>query len=376
LKQQNFKIIYASKGKYLQSDEIEHRKLRILVAPLDWGLGHATRCIPIISELLTEGCEVWLAGEGAQEQLLKQEFPDLPFLSLKGYRVRYSGSSAMAWNMLRQSSKIIKAIRDEHAWLKEKVEERGFDAVISDNRYGLYHDKIPCVFITHQLTIKTHFGKWAQKLLKAKNYKYINRFAACWVPDYEGANNLAGDLSHPDKKPIVPVRYIGPLSRFDIAVDSPIRSSGHLLFILSGPEPQRTMFEDKIVSDIAHYNGSATVVRGLPGSANIIPSTNTIRFYNHLPVHELNREMSRASYIISRSGYSTVMDITKLQKKAVFVPTPGQTEQEYLANYHHANGWHYRCLQNEYLSNAFNEVLKCKALLMAENNLNKVFLPE
>jgi uncharacterized protein (TIGR00661 family) len=333
LKLQNFKIIYASKGKYLQSDETEHRKLRILVAPLDWGLGHATRCIPIISELVKQGCDVQLAGEGAQEQLLKQEFPDLAFLPLKGYRVRYSRSSAMVWNMLGQSSKIIKAIKDEHLWLKERVDEHGFDAVISDNRYGLYHDKIPCIFITHQLTIKTPVGKWAEKFLQAKNYKYINRFSACWVPDYEGDDNLAGDLSHPARKPAIPINYIGPLSRFDAPADSPSASSGHLLIILSGPEPQRTLFEDKIVKDIAHYDRSATVVRGLPGSAKIIPSTNSIRIYNHLPGRELNKEMNEASFIISRSGYSTVMDVTKVQKKAVLVPTPGQTEQEYLAHY-------------------------------------------
>ena len=85
------------------------------MAPLDWGLGHATRCIPVISEFLAQGCEVWLAGEGAQENLLKQEFPGLPFLPLKGYRIKYGrSSSGMLWNMLGQSPKIIKAIREEH----------------------------------------------------------------------------------------------------------------------------------------------------------------------------------------------------------------------------------------------------------------------
>jgi len=335
VKQQNFNIIYDSKGKYLQSDESEARKLRILVAPLDWGLGHATRCIPVISELLDQGCEPWLAGESAQEELLKHEFPGMPILPLKGYRVKYGRtSSGMLWNMLGQSPKIIKAIRDEHEWLIKVVKEYGFDAVISDNRYGFWHQSIPSIFITHQLTIKTPLGKWTDRLLQARNYKYINRFSACWVPDNETENNLAGELSHPQKKPSVPVKYIGPLSRFEETDnDESRRNKNHLLIILSGPEPQRTILENKVINDIVHYPASATVVRGLPGSANIIPSTNMIRFYNHLPAHELKKEMIAADYIISRSGYSTIMDLTRFHKKSILIPTPGQTEQEYLARY-------------------------------------------
>jgi len=335
LKPQNFNIIHGSKGKYLQGNETGPRKLRILVAPLDWGLGHATRCIPVISELQAQGCDVWLAGEGAQEHLLKQEFPGLTFLPLAGYRVKYGrASNGMFWNMLRQSPKIMKAIRDEHIWLEKNSGEYGFDAVISDNRYGLYHDKIPCVFITHQLTIKTPLGKWAERLLQSRNYKYINRFLECWVPDNEGANNLAGELSHPEKKPAVPLKYTGPLSRFEDAGNFSSKDLPHrLLIVLSGPEPQRSLLENKVIRDIAHYPGSATVVRGLPGSANIIPSTTMIRFYNHLPAQELNKEMNEADYIISRSGYSTVMDIVRLHKKSILIPTPGQAEQEYLASY-------------------------------------------
>lgn len=314
-------------------EEKKLRKLRILVAPLDWGLGHATRCIPIIQELLRQNCDVWLAGEGAQEALLKQEFPQLPFLSLEGYRVKY-GRSAMLWNIFGQTRKLLQAIKRENTWLDKIVREHNFDAVISDNRYGLYHNKIPCVFITHQLHIKSPLGKWSERLLQKRNYKYINRFRECWIPDEEGENNLAGELSHSEKKLTIPLRYIGPLSRFKSGdFCCPPSGVGGLLIILSGPEPQRTILENKIINDIAHYSGTASIVRGLPGTAIIIPSGNTIKFYNHLPTEELNKEMIRAEYIISRSGYSTVMDVTKLQKKSILIPTPGQTEQEYLARY-------------------------------------------
>jgi UDP-N-acetylglucosamine transferase subunit ALG13 len=336
LKQENFNLIPPFREKNL-------RKLRILVAPLDWGLGHATRCIPIIYELLSQDCDVWLAAEGAQEALLKQEFPKLSFLSLKGYRVRYSRSAtSMLWNMLNQSRKILRAIKQENSWLKKKAIELDFDAVISDNRYGLYHTTIPCVFITHQLNIKSPLGKWTERLLQKRNYKYINRFTECWVPDAPGENNLAGDLSHPLKKPTVPLHYIGTLTRLKAPGEissspsefvPPRQEAGGLLVILSGPEPQRTILENKILKDIAHYDGNATIVRGLPGTFNLIPSTDTLKFYNHLPAEELNNEMNRAEYIISRSGYSTIMDIIKLQKKSILIPTPGQTEQKYLAKY-------------------------------------------
>jgi UDP-N-acetylglucosamine transferase subunit ALG13 len=322
------------------------RKPRILICPLDWGLGHAARCIPVIRELLSQGFEVWLAGEGAQEVLLKSEFPELPFLPLQGYRISYAKTArGLIWKMIQQGPKMQRAIQSEQHWLKKIVKEHHFDAVISDNRYGLYHTSIPCIFITHQLSIKSSLGKWTKKILQKRNYNFINRFTECWVPDLSSdeagvkepaystgrENYLAGELSHPQIKPSIPVRYIGLLSRFE-RKDIPEKKT-HLLIILSGPEPQRSILEEKIIADVSHYNYTATVVRGLPGSSSLIPSTGMIKFYNHLPAVELNAAMQEAEYVISRSGYSSVMDIVTLQKKSILIPTPGQTEQEYLGEY-------------------------------------------
>lgn len=323
------------------------RKPRILVAPLDWGLGHATRSIPIIRELLAQGAEPWLAGEGAQQQLLGTEFPDLPFIPLKGYRVRYASTpQGLITQMLVQSPRLLHTIKEENRWLRQAVKDHGFDAVISDNRFGLYHDHIPSTYISHQLAIRSPLGEWSKRLIQKMNYRYINRFAACWIPDNAGNENLAGELSHPQKMPSIPASYIGTLSRFKKTNEQ--FKKGHLLFILSGPEPQRSILEEKIIREIAHYDGTACVVRGLPGQHPMIPSTNMIRFYNHLAATELNQEMERAEYVISRSGYSTVMDLATLEKKSILIPTPGQTEQEYLGEYLYNTGFAYSLPQKKF----------------------------
>ncbi|MBS1620356.1 MAG: glycosyl transferase family 28 [Bacteroidetes bacterium] len=328
--------------------EKKRRKPRILVAPLDWGLGHATRCIPIIRELLKQDCEVLIAAEGAQEILLKKEFQHLGFLPLKGYRIRYSKSrSRLFWRMIIQIPQINKIIRYEQQWLIEAVKKYQLDAVISDNRYGLIHKNIRTVFITHQLLIKTYWGGWTERILQKKNYRLINRFSECWIPDREDENNLAGLLSHPGKKPDIPFQYIGWLTRLEKKTCAPEKN--HLLILLSGPEPQRTIFEHIIIRQVVHYNGTATIVRGLPGSLSLIPSTNTIKFYNHLPAEDLEKEMGRADFVIARSGYSTIMDIMALQKKSILIPTPGQTEQGYLAGYLSRKGMAISCSQKEFL---------------------------
>ncbi len=327
-------------------------KTRILLAPLDWGLGHATRCIPIIRELQQQGCEVSVAAEGLQQALLQQEFPGITFLPLQGYRARYAKTkTGLLWQMIFQSFRFLQIIKKENVWLRKILEKHNFDAVISDNRYGLFSDKVPTVFVTHQLTIKSPLGRWSEKLLQKRNYQYISRFSACWVPDVEQQRGLAGDLSHPEKKPPVPLSYLGPLSRFSgTGNDGSFNNTGkeQVLILLSGPEPQRSIFENRIVAQLANFDGDAVVVRGLPGHASVIPSGDRIRFYNHLAADELANEMQKATFIISRSGYSTVMDIAALQKKSILVPTPGQTEQEYLASHLSASQFAFCVAQKDF----------------------------
>lgn len=305
-------------------------KPRILVAPLDWGLGHATRCIPLIHTLLNKGADVVLAGTGKTEALLRTEFPELPLLPLPGYAIRYGKT---AWGtfaaLLRQVPKLLRAIKQEEAWLQQVVDEYNITAVLSDNRYGLHHPDVYSVFITHQLQVKTPLRR-VEVLLQKRIYGYLKKFNACWVPDYAAEPNLAGMLSHPRRLPPVPVTYIGPLSRFVPA--APVLTH-YILILLSGPEPQRTMLETKLLQQAQLFQTPILVVRGLPGHTGLPPVPYHITIVNHLPAATLQKAIENAQFVISRCGYSTVMDMMLLQKKCVFIPTPMQTEQEYLAQH-------------------------------------------
>ena len=306
-------------------------KANILIAPLDWGLGHATRCIPVIHAFLKHNCNVLIAADRKVKLLLEKEFPELPFVDLKGYDVAYSKSKyAFPFVIGKQIPKILSAIQHENDRIDEIVEEHKIDGIVSDNRYGFYHDDIPSVFITHQLLIKTYLGKIADEYLQKFNYDYINQFTECWVPDNEGALNLAGELSHPEIHPAIPLKYVGPLSRFQ-KEDPAIQK--HLLIVLSGPEPQRTIFENLVVEQLQDYTSPVVLVRGLPATSNQLQLPSNISVFDHLPSNEFNKKMEEATLVISRGGYSTIMDLAILKKKSILIPTPGQTEQEYLAKH-------------------------------------------
>ncbi len=307
------------------------RKLRILVAPLDWGLGHTTRCIPVIKALLKQGTEVIIAGNKIQEKVLSAEFPDCKFLFLEGYGVAYSATrKGFLWKMMQQLPRIASAIQHENSWLNEVLARENIDGVISDNRFGLYTSKIPSVFITHQLRIQTGLGQLADGIAQRVNYRYINRFSQVWVPDFQGPQNLAGILSHPSLMPATNVVYVGPLTRMHQR--SPVNEAGGILFIFSGPEPQRSFFEQKVLAQLQDIQQKVTIVRGKPLQEDL-PLIEDAVIYNHLPGNEMELIMRSASCIVCRSGYSSVMDINALGLRSILIPTPGQTEQEYLADY-------------------------------------------
>jgi uncharacterized protein (TIGR00661 family) len=324
----------------------EKINIKILVAPLDWGLGHATRCIPIINHLLQTGCKVIIAAEGSQEKLLKTEFPEAAFVFLQGYRIRYSSSERFfSFKIILQVPKIIFSIQKEKKWLKRFVLNNDIDAIISDNRYGLNLPRVTTVFMTHQLNIKAPF-RVVENIIQRINFHLIEKFSECWVPDEMGRLNIAGSLSHPKKLLRVPVRYIGGLSRLE---KQPVTIKMYdMLIIISGPEPQRTLLERRIVKELDHYQGKVLLIRGLPGKEEKLYVNENVTVKNHLAAEALERAFNESELIISRSGYTTVMDILKLKKKSVLIPTPGQTEQEYLAQHLATQGWCIVAKQDEF----------------------------
>ena len=297
----------------------------ILVAPLNWGLGHATRCVPIIHALKAEGFDVIIGSDGPALALLMKEFPAEQTIVLPSYQIEYARKgSNFKWKMLLRSPKVMRAINQERFILKNLVKEQKIDGVISDNRLGLYHDKIPTVFITHQLQVLS--GN-TTKLTSAIHRRYIKRFDECWVPDLDGKINLSGKLGHPEHFEI-PVKYIGPLSRLE-KIEKQQRYD--VMVLLSGPEPQRSDLEEILLHELKHYRGQVLFVRGVVEEEQKSETKNHIKIYNFMNSQDLNTAINSSALVISRSGYTTIMDLVKLGKKAFFIPTPGQTEKEYLA---------------------------------------------
>ena len=299
-------------------------KKRVLVAPLDWGIGHATRCIPIIDALIEKNFEVIIAADKKPLALLKIEFPRLNTITIKGYNVRYSKFLPLSISILLQIPKLILAIKKEKKVLEKIIKSHKIDGVISDNRFGLYTKKVPCIFITHQLQIRSPI---LQTIIQKINYKFISKFKECWIID-DKSINLAGSLSKPKLLP-QKSKYIGNLSRF-----KKIKSikKYKLIAIVSGPEPQRTIFENKLIKVMQKSKEKMLIVLGKP-EIHETKKINNLTIKSFLNSNELNIAIQSSDLVISRSGYSTIMDLHKLEKKAVFVPTPGQTEQEFLANY-------------------------------------------
>lgn len=305
------------------------KPLRVLVSPLHWGLGHATRIIPVIKILQAAGAEVIIAANDGPAALLRKEFPVIEIIAAPSLQLRYPRKGKwFFFKMLLQMPSLFSVLRQENKWLEKLVAENRIDAVISDNRFGLSTKKVPCIFITHQLFINAPAGflRWAAQKI---NYFYINRFTECWVPDIKGAGDLAGKLSHPAKLPSIPVHYLGPLSRLKKIK----KENEHILILLSGPEPQRSIWEQELIRQLPSLHEKLVFVRGLPASGQSKKMDGNVLLYDHVSADTMNELINAASVVIARSGYSTIMDIAAVGKKAVLVPTSGQTEQEYLAAY-------------------------------------------
>ena len=300
-------------------------KKKILIAPLNWGLGHATRCIPIIKALDENGFEPIIASDGVALALLKKEFPKLISIELPAYNIQYAENGKnFKWKLVAQLPKMVIAIKKEKAKIRKIVENYEIEGIISDNRLGVYSSRVPSVFITHQLNVLSGKTSWLTTKL---HLRYLLKFNSCWVPDVSGAENLSGKLGHPEKI-VDKLNYIGPLSRIE---KKTLLIKYDIIVLLSGPEPQRTLLEKKLIKELENSSKEILFVKGIVESQQQIEKVNSITYYNFMNSEELSTAFNESEFVVCRSGYTTVMDLAKLEKKASFIPTPGQYEQEYLA---------------------------------------------
>ena len=333
----------------------------VCISPLDWGLGHATRCISLIHALESLDYKVYIATEGKHEAILREAFPNAVFLHIKGYRIWYTRARALLIPaIIVQIPKIIKAVINEYFWLKRTAKQYSFDLIISDNRFGFFHKEIASVFITHQLELQTPFA-WSTRLNQIITYAFINKYAACWVADMLPPNNLSGVLANPKQVPNTRLWYMHCLSRLieeqEVAEGIALNAKTNLfLGIVSGPEPQRTLLENILWEEGNALDEKFVLIAGLPDNNGYHKKTERGTLYHHLNGAALKNQIHQAEFIICRGGYTTLMELIPFQKKLIFIPTPGQTEQEYLGKYWEHKKWAICFSQSEFnLKDAINK---------------------
>lgn len=309
-------------------------KPKILVCPLDWGIGHATRCVPLIKKFLDLNTAVIIASENRPLAFLKNEFPEIKYIHFPGYNIKYPAKGNMALKMLIMLPGIFYRIYKEHKKLKKIIKTYEIDAVFSDNRFGMYNRKVPSVYLSHQIYIQAPKNlKFLEALLFQTHKFFIKKYDHCWIPDFAGEENLSGKLSH-NQGQNHNYTFIGPLSRFNLSqLATSSRFNHEILAMISGPEPQRIIFMQEIILQL-HKTGKKCLVLGGTPEKDGAKKNENITILPHLNTAKMKQAIETAKVVICRPGYSTLMDLSVFNKKVILIPTPGQTEQEYLARYH------------------------------------------
>lgn len=298
----------------------------ILVSPLNWGLGHASRLVPLIRILQAQRWQVVLASSGEAGKFLQQYFPELEYLEAPHFEINYKKA---AWlDIVLSGPRFLQLVKRENQWLQELLKQRRLDVVLSDNRYGMHHPDLFSILLSHQLN--------PGRNLFSESYfaRLANNFDEIWVPDVQGPESLSGRLSENDGLQR-PVRHLGVYSRLQAVQPAQIRYSHTAL--LSGPEGQRARLEAKIRSAFTKLPARTCIVRGRAGEVKF-PDANIT--WVALSTGQATSELLAASdTLICRSGYSTLLDLCSLSKPALLIPTPGQPEQIYLARRMKEKGW-------------------------------------
>jgi len=341
----------------------------ILVAPLFWGLGHATRCIPIINALLKFNYNVILASDGAALLLLQKEFPELASIELPSYNITYPKKGInFKLKLFLKLPSILKTIASEKKLIKHLVAEGKIDGIISDNRFGVRNKKVPSVFITHQLNVLTGNTTYFSSKI---HQHIIKKFNECWVPDVSEKINLSGKLGHVTNFGI-PIKYMGLLSRMK---KTEIPKIYNVLVLLSGPEPQRTLLEEHLIKIFKGSVLKVLLIQGVVKKEQKTVHTENIEIVNFMQTEALEKAINLSEIVVSRSGYTTLMDLAIMQKSAFFIPTPGQYEQKYLARRLKHLGIAPSCKQENFNIGKLNEVAVYKGLsdFKASNKLEDLF---
>jgi len=312
----------------------------VLVSPLNWGLGHATRDIPIIRTLQDRGHEVTIAACGNALSVLRQEFPDASFIDYPDYPVPFSSGHLFVPRFVASLPFMLSAVAREHQTLEAMLSKDKYDLVISDNRLGVFSGRVPSIFISHQLHYHLPLLYWPAELLAIPANMFLHeQYNRIIVPDNPpGPLSLAGKLSRPQTDVARDRAWFSGI----ISGTRQIACTTDLdyLVIISGPEPQRSILEKIIRTKIRNLEGSGIVLLGSPQKTGAPERHGNWLIFPFVPTEVKTELMNRAKCIICRSGYTTIMELAELGKnRALLIPTPGQTEQEYLSWYYRQKGW-------------------------------------
>lgn len=330
-------------GKHLAGGQV-----KVLVAPLDWGLGHATRCVPVVREFLRQGAQVELAVVKSNAGLLRRIFPDLRQRLAPSYNIVYPkhGYNMGLW-LLKNGVHLNRVIRYEHNYAEKMVDKFHYDVLVSDNRFGFYSKKAKSIYMTHQRRIAFPPMLSAFEPMGILWHGAVMRhFDEVWVPDEPEYPGFAGRMSHV-KLQTCPVKYVGLLSRFSDCVSKPLadvtpcesaealpsalQKKFRFVAVVSGVEPARSRFENLLKNAFSKIEGRHAIIMGKPSLGVKSWTEGNVEFFTHLEDSAFIDTIRSAEWVISRGGYSTVMDMAVLGAKCIFVPTPGQYEQVVLA---------------------------------------------
>ncbi|NSW44990.1 MAG: glycosyl transferase family 28 [Bacteroidales bacterium] len=308
----------------------------VLICPLDWGLGHAARVIPIIKRIQNKGHNVFIACSKHQQHFFKNELSNYTWIPCACPAIKYSENKLSIFHLLKLIPTILIGIKKDKNKINHWIKKYNIQLIISDNRYGCYSPKAYSVIITHQIKINLPSKvKWAENLLHKQIKRWIYNFNRCWIPDINEIPNFAGDLSMQFSLNGKSA-FIGLLSRFDdkAFAELSVEKQYEVIAIVSGPEPQRSIFANILLQQLKELHKPCILVLGDFSKPFSTWHEENVLVYSYMNTKQLFQAIQSSKYIVARSGYSTIMDLISLKRTAILVPTPGQTEQEYLASYY------------------------------------------